>query len=131
MDKIIAGADYCGMTASVICLVHCIGTPLLLILFPMLGLAEGDDFLHRVMAILVVVPALLAIFPGFRKHRNRSVLFTGSAGLACFIGSVLFIGPRYGEMAELVLATIGGLLLFMTHYRNHRFCRRCINGTGR
>jgi hypothetical protein len=131
MDKVIAGADYCGMTASVICLVHCIGTPLLLLLFPMLGLAEGNDSLHRTMAILVVIPALFAILPGFRKHRNWSVPLTGSVGLICFITSVLFIGPHYGEMAELLLATIGGVLLFTTHYRNHRFCRCCIKGVGR
>lgn len=126
----ITGADYCGMTASAICLVHCIGAPLLLLLFPAPGLGEDDDFLHRIMAILVIIPALFAILPGFMMHRHWSILVTGSAGLTCFIASVLFIGPRYGEMAELVFATIGGILLFLTHYRNHRCCRQCIKGIG-
>lgn len=100
---------------------------MLLLLFPMLGIAGGDDFVHRTMAMLVIIPAVLAILPGFKKHRNWSVLFTGSSGLACFIFSFVFIGPHYGEMAEIAFATIGGVLLFMTHYRNHRLCRCCIN----
>ncbi len=130
MNRLITSADYCGMTASLLCLVHCVGTPLLLLMFPMIGFSESDDLVHRAMAILVVIPAVLAILPGFRKHRNWSVLLTGSSGLACFIVSVLVIGPHYGEMAELVFATIGGVLLFTTHYRNHRFCRCCVNEAG-
>ena len=125
MNKLIGAADYCGMTVSAACLLHCLGVPLLLVLFPALGLAGDDDAFHRTMAVMVAVPALLALLPGFLRHRSKAVVLSGMAGLACFSAAMLVVEPLYGEAAELVLAIIGGALLFFAHMRNLRSCRCC------
>ena len=122
MHKMVGAADYVGMTASALCLVHCLGTPLLLSLFPVLGLGERDDAFHRYMVVLVTLPVLI---PGFFAHRRWQVLALGGFGLACFIAAVLVIGSRYGEVAEMVLAVIGGAHLFAAHLKNQSFCRSC------
>jgi len=125
LNKMVGAADYFGMTASTLCLLHCLGTPLVLSLFPLLGLGGQDDVVHRYMAVMVTLPVLLALIPGFFAHRRWLVPVLGGFGLACFIAAVLLIGPLYGETAETVLAVIGGAHLFAAHLKNRTFCRSC------
>jgi len=125
LNKIISTADYFGMTASTLCQLHCLGTPLLLTAFPLLGLGQEDDVVHRYMTVAVTLPVLLALIPGFFAHRRWLVPALGGFGLICFIAAVLLIGPLYGETAETVLAAIGGAHLFAAHRKNRTFCRSC------
>src|SRR5258705_12586876 len=98
MNKVIRLADFFGITASALFLVHCLGTPFVFALVPILGVSFPDNSIHRVMALAVIVPVLLALVPGFMKHRRHSVLAFGTLGLICFITAVFVIGPRYGEV---------------------------------
>jgi hypothetical protein len=131
LNRMIGLADYFGMTASTICLLHCIGTPLLLSFFPLFGLGGRDEAFHRIMVVLVSLPVLFALAPGFLAHRRWTVLALGGFGLSLFIAAVLLVGPRYGESAETVLAVIGGLHLFAAHSKNRTFCRTCTAQTER
>ncbi len=126
MNRMVGVADYFGMTASTLCLLHCLGTPLLLSLFPLLGLGEQDEVFHRYMAVMVTLPVLLALIPGFLAHRRWSILALGGFGLTCFIAAILVIGPLYGETAENVLAVFAGAHLFAAHFKNRTSCRRCM-----
>lgn len=125
MNRLIASADYCGMTASVVCVLHCLATPVLLIAFPLLATGGDADGFHRAMALIVSAAALLALLPGFLAHRNAKILLIGTAGLTCFIGAIWVIEPLYGETAELVFSTLGGALMFTAHFRNRRSCCHC------
>jgi MerC mercury resistance protein len=127
VNKIIRIADYFGMTASALCLVHCLGMPLLLLL-PMAGFLREDAQVHHVMVFLVSLPVLLALIPGFMTHRRIAVPLLATAGLTSFFSSVFLVGPRYGEIAETVLAVIGGAFLISAHARNRSFCRSCVFG---
>jgi hypothetical protein len=124
LKKIIRFADCVGMGASALCLVHCLGMPLLLV-FPLSGLMGKDDSFHRYLAIVVTAPVLLALAPGFIAHRRWLVLVLGGAGLAGVIAGFALVGPRYGESAETVLTVIGGAQLVAAHYVNRRACRPC------
>jgi hypothetical protein len=123
LNKIVGYADRFGMLASGLCLVHCLAMPLLLI--PLFGLGHQGDAFHRAMVVIVTLPVLLALIPGYLAHRHWRVLALGGLGLASFGAGVLVFGPRYGENVELVLAVAGGLLLFGAHYRNRHHCACC------
>jgi hypothetical protein len=123
LNKLIGYADRVGMMASGLCLVHCLAMPLLLV--PLFGLGHSGDAFHRAMVVIVTLPVLLALLPGYLAHRRWRVLALGGLGLASFGAAVLVIGPRYGESAELVLAVAGGVLLFGAHYRNRHHCACC------
>lgn len=127
MNKMIRFADYFGMTASTLCLLHCLGMPLLLML-PMAGFLREDAQVHHVMALVVTLPVLLALIPGFIAHRHIAVPFLAVAGLGSFFGGVFLAGPRYGEIAETILAVIGGAFLITAHLKNRSFCRSCVFG---
>ena len=129
MKHLIRFADYAGIAASALCLVHCLAMPLLLAVLPLtsplLGSAGDDHGLHDALLVGVTVPVLLALVPGFLAHRDPAPLLLGSAGLGCFLVAVLFVGPAFGQGAEAVLAILSSALLIAAHRRNHRFCKAC------
>lgn len=124
LKALIRFGDYAGMTASALCLAHCLATPLLLAAFPMLGLAHGHEGVHDALLAAISLPVLLALLPGYLKHRDTRVLAAGIAGLGCFLAAVFVIGPRFGELAEAAFAVASGALLLYAHLRNRRF-RAC------
>ncbi|NNG25842.1 MerC domain-containing protein [Telluria aromaticivorans] len=123
MKTLIRFADYAGMAASALCLVHCLAMPLVLAAFPLLGLGGEHHALHDALLVGVTVPVLLALVPGYLKHRDPAALLLGVAGLVVFLVAVLVLGPRIGELAETVGAVISSVLLLGAHVRNHRHCR--------
>jgi hypothetical protein len=125
MKTLIRYADYAGIAASALCLVHCLAMPLLLAAFPLLGLGGEHHALHDALLVGVTVPVLLALVPGYVKHRDPGALMLGLAGLCAFLLAVLVVGPRFGEVAETVLAVVSSVLLLGAHWRNHRHCKEC------
>ena len=125
MKGLIRLGDYAGMTASALCLLHCLAMPLLMAAFPMLGLAHAHDSFHNTILAAVSIPVLLSLLPGYLRHRDRAVLVLGFLGLGSFLGAVFILSPVYGEMAEAAGAVLSGVLLLAAHIRNRRFCARC------
>jgi hypothetical protein len=125
MKTLIRLADYAGIAASALCLVHCLAMPLLLAAFPLLGLGEDHHALHDALLLGVTVPVLLALVPGYLRHRDPVALSLGLAGLGAFLLAVFVLGPRLGEMAETVAAVLSSALLLGAHLRNHRYCKDC------
>lgn len=128
MKTLIRFADYAGMAASALCLVHCLAMPLLLAAFPLLGLGGDHHALHDALLLGVSVPVLLALVPGYLKHRDPVALSLGVAGLLSFLVAVFLLGPRVGEMAETAGAVLSSVLLLGAHVRNHRYCKDCVSG---
>lgn len=130
MKKLIRFADFAGMAASVLCLLHCLAMPLVLLAFPLLGLRGDHHALHDVLLLGVTVPVLLALVPGYLAHRDPRAPLLGAAGLGVLLLAVLFVGPRFGHGAETALAVASSLLLLAAHLRNHRHCRQCVASPG-
>jgi hypothetical protein len=125
MKTLIRFADYAGMAASALCLVHCLALPLVLAAFPLLGLGGDHHALHEALLLGVTVPVLLALVPGYVKHRDPAALLLGLAGLGAFVVAVFVVGPRLGEVAETVAAVASSVLLLGAHWRNHQHCKGC------
>lgn len=117
--------DMAGMAASALCLVHCLAMPLVMLAFPMLGLAHTHDTFHDVLVAFVTLPVLLALIPGYLRHRDKTTLIAGCTGLGCFLLAVFVVSPLFGELAEAALAVVSGFLLLYAHLRNRRSCKRC------
>lgn len=128
-QKLIKYGDVAGMAASVLCLVHCIAMPLAIFVFPVLGLAHahdhGHDHVHEFLVLAITLPVLLALVPGYLRHRDRLTLAIGGAGLAVFLLAVFVAGPLFGHATEAMLAIASGFMLLYAHLRNRRHCQRC------
>jgi hypothetical protein len=125
MKTLIRFADYAGMAASALCLLHCLAMPLLIAAFPVLGLGGEQHALHDALLLGVTLPVLLALVPGYVRHRDPVALSLGVAGLGAFLVAVFVVGPQLGQMAETVAAVSSSVLLLGAHLRNQRYCKDC------
>lgn len=107
-----------AVSASLLCLVHCLALPFLLLVLPgVIGLFARSDAFHYVVLALVVPAALTAFWLGYRRHRARRPALLGLAGMACLVVALL---PGIGQGAELWFTVAGSLLLVFGHTMNWR-----------
>jgi cytochrome c biogenesis factor len=121
MQKIL---DRVAISASTLCMLHCLVTPLLLVAVPVISSTfMADEQFHKILVVFVLPISLIALFLGCTRHRDRIVLFLGSLGLV-FLVSIAFVGHELlGEFAEKVGTVISGMILVVGHIRNYYLCR--------
>lgn len=124
LKLIIKLGDYLGVFASALCLLHCALTPIALLIPFLTQIPHHDDF-HYWMIAVVAFPIIFSLIPGFAQHRKAIVLLFGLTGFICFLISIFLVGPRYGELAEVMLASIGGVNLIIAHIKNRGYCKAC------
>ena len=117
-------SDKFAMSFSAMCMIHCLFAPSLIILsYSSLALTVESELIHKTILLLTIPFSIFAISLGYKNHPNNSIIYTGIAGLTILI-SALLIGESIGENAELILTTIGSLMLIACHYRNYRICKK-------
>jgi len=115
MNKIL---DKIGICVSGLCLVHCLITPLVLVLFPSFKLAFSDhESFHEIFGVIVVSSVLMAVYPQCRKHGHKDIIAWAIIGVL-FILSGIFLGHEFGEVIEHVLTITGSLFLIVAHIKN-------------
>ena len=137
--------DSLAISMSVICAIHCLLTPLLVILFPILTTTfwVHQDF-HLWMLFFVLPTTSLAVFLGCRKHKDKFVAGLSAAGLTCLFAVSLYEcffhanpllqhssecmqclggGIKTHFTATMFVNVFGGVLLASAHIRNYRLCR--------
>jgi hypothetical protein len=115
----IVSLDALGITASTICIIHCMAMPFIITMLPVLGwqFLEGKTA-HRVLAAFVITFALTAVVPGYFKHRRRDVFVSMLVGLGFVLYATFAPSAILPESLELPLITAGNLILVATHWRN-------------
>jgi formylmethanofuran dehydrogenase subunit A len=112
------------VAAPLLCAVHCLATPLLVLVAPALLLGAAVE--HAIMvASLVMAAAFLGW--GIRIHRRFTVAAPALAGALLWVG-----GEALGSHSSgvLVLHAVGGLLLagalaLNARLRHNALCRAC------
>ena len=118
--------DSLGTAASLLCMVHCVLTPVALALSPALAtLLPGDTKTHRVLLCAVVSLGLLAFVSGYRRHRRRVVLLPMATGIAFVAFGALGDAYLRSTFAETGITLTGSVLLVLAHGLNRTFCHRC------
>src|SRR5262245_14553339 len=113
--------DRLGISASILCVVHCLLTPVALVFLPLVGATLVHGWIHSVIIAVVVPVAVYALWNGYRIHRHSSVIWLAAFGFGAIALAVLFSGGHNSfEAAFMILA---GVLLSTAHYKNLRACR--------
>lgn len=114
--------DGFAVCASVTCMIHCLGLPLLLAALPALAdrIDPGERF-HVIVLALAVPTSALALVGGWRRHRAFVPLMVGAIGLALMAGGIAF---ARAEMVETAVTVTGSLLLAGAHIANWRLRKR-------
>ncbi len=120
----IVSMDSLGIIASTLCLIHCLAMPLVVAFLPLFGLQflEGHGA-HLALAGFVVAFGLLAILPGYMKHRKPAVLAGLVVGLTLVLSATFGYAVGLSESAELPLITVGNLVLVVSHLFNRQLCK--------
>ena len=111
---------------SSLCLVHCLATPLMLLLLPAVGLGFALPESFHIWMLLTAIPvSILALRSGHRHHRRLLPAITASTGL-CLLGyGAIFIVTA---KLELVVTVAGALCLAGAHYWNTRLAAQMSAG---
>jgi len=78
--------DKTAVFFAVLCGIHCLATPVLLVALPILGASfwTSEDF-HLWMLALVIPTTALAVFSGCRRHKDRIVVTCAVLGLSILV----------------------------------------------
>lgn len=116
--------DKISISLSILCVVHCLALPLILVFMPStLGLLlEGEAF-HLFMIFVVLPISAYALTMGCQKHKNKQLVVAGAAGLAFLIAGIA-LEHVVGEFGEKALTLIGASILALVHFKNYRLCKK-------
>src|SRR5919197_3593975 len=119
-SKTFASPDQVAIGLSGLCTIHCIITPVAVILFPTVSACVGSDAtFHALLLALVVPSSILALVLGCRRHRDRRVLGLGMGGLGLLVVAVSLGHIEYWERPMTLGASA---LMVWAHARNYRLC---------
>ena len=117
-------ADAVGTTGSVICAVHCLAGPMLLLTGSFLPtVLLPDESFHRAMLWLLLPAGAVAFALGCRRHKDLFTLLLGVAGLVGLTVAATALHGLLGETGEKVVTLLATSVLFAGHIRNFRLCR--------
>ncbi|REL27735.1 MerC domain-containing protein [Thalassotalea euphylliae] len=124
MKLLSISADKLAISLSMLCVLHCLALPLLLVVVPSLAvLPMAQESFHFWMVMAVLPTSIYALTLGCKKHRNTSVVAYGLAGLAALLAAVLLGEHLLGEVGEKLLTTIGASIIAVAHFKNFSLCR--------
>jgi hypothetical protein len=115
--------DKAAIAISVLCLVHCLLLPALMVTFPLASAFDGEA-LHGWLLLAILPTSLGALILGCRRHNNKIIYFLCGLGLIFLLGGFLFGHDFLGEAGEKIFTIIGGVILAIGHFYNYSLCRK-------
>ena len=82
--------DKIAISLSLLCAIHCMGLPLILILLPSLtGTIIADEAFHLWMVLAVIPISTYSLSMGCKQHKRYSILICGILGILFLIAAVI------------------------------------------
>ena len=116
--------DKAAIGLSLLCVAHCLLTPIAILILPALGATFLDDErFHYALLLLVLPTSIFSLGLGCSKHGRREILLFGLFGLF-LMSLILVLGEDIlGELVEKVSTIIGASIIAVAHVRNFRACQ--------
>ena len=116
--------DRASIGLSVICVLHCFATPILLAFAPsLLALPVADEKFHAVLIFMILPASLIALTMGCRRHGDMSVVYWGCGGLVVLLGTLVLGHNLLGDAGEKIMTVFGSGLVVVGHVLKFRSCR--------
>lgn len=114
--------DRLATGASFVCLMHCLGLPLLVAALPTLSHTLGIPESFHIWVVVFAVPtSLWALLAGRARHASSAPLLLGIAGLLLLVSGVTVL---HDIGLETPATVAGSLLLSAAHLANWRLRHR-------
>jgi hypothetical protein len=108
--------DNLGMGLAGLCLVHCLGTAIILALLSSAGGLLLSPVIHEVGLVLAIIFGSLALIQGVLRHGFMLPAAIGGLGIGTMAGAAAL--PHGG--GEIVLTVVGVAILALGHSLNQR-----------
>jgi hypothetical protein len=93
--------DQVAISMAVICGIHCLVTPLLLVALPIIATTFWvDQNFHLWMLLLVIPTTSLAVWSGCRRHRDRWVFGLAAVGLSLLVVALVQERVAYANAVD-------------------------------
>jgi hypothetical protein len=121
--RTIFNLDKMGMFLSLLCAVHCILTPMLILSLPIMArYYMAHPAFHWILALMIFPVGVLAFYHGYRHHRRSLVFFLGIPGLLIVSVVPTFFHAYLNLWSEPLAMVMGSGLLVSAHWLNRRSC---------
>jgi len=118
--------DVIGMSASTLCVIHCVLLPFVLAFAPTLAhFVPGTEVVHRTLAYLLAAVGLIAFWAGYKVHRRRVVLLLLAIGILAITVGAYADSLLPNHTREVLITVAGSLFLIVAHSLNRTLCRSC------
>jgi len=118
--------DAIGMSASTLCVIHCVLLPFVLAFAPTLAhFVPGNEVVHRILAYLLAAVGLIAFWNGYKVHRRRVVLLLLAIGILAITVGAYADSLLPNHTWEVLITVAGSLFLIVAHSLNRTLCRSC------
>jgi hypothetical protein len=108
--------DRLAIGLSGLCLVHCVGTAVLVMMLASAGGLLVDPRIHEIGLVMAMALGMIGLGGGAMRHGFLLPVAIGSLGLGTMAGSLTF--PH--GLEEIVISVIGVLVLALGHDLNRR-----------
>ena len=118
-------SDKFAMTLSMVCLVHCLFAPSLIILtYSFMAMSVDSELVHKLILLITVPVSLFALSLGYKNHSTMNFIVLGIIGLLILVLAVILGEGVLGENGELFLTMLGSTLVIISHYKNYQICKK-------
>lgn len=115
--------DRAGVIGSLVCITHCIATPLLAATLPVLAVMEKST--HIGLTIMLLLIGLFAFLPGYKHHNRPHMAVLAAIGFALLVLAAALPETIATDTLETSFTIAGGILLISAHLTNAYYCSRC------
>jgi hypothetical protein len=117
--------DTFGAFAATTCAVHCLLTPVVIAMLPLLGASYwAAPWLENSVVLLAMVLGLTSLLHGFSHHRQFRALGLLLGGLVLLVAGRWVIGHA-SQTWETGFVVAGGISIAGAHLINRRLCQTC------
>lgn len=111
--------DTLGQILSAVCAVHCVTTPLFITLGPAFATVFGGA--HPILLALVIGVAIWSFVPGYRCHRNLTVVALAAVGVSILAIAAFVLHGNL--LMETVVSLVGAAFMMTAHWQNRKLLR--------
>jgi len=116
--------DKFAIGLSLLCTLHCLALPLLILLLPAVSAVFlTDEGFHFYMVMMVLPISCFSLWVGFKQHQEGKILLQGVTGLIILSITVLLGHEQLGEITEKLLTLLGSSFICYSHYLNYKVCQ--------
>lgn len=117
--------DKAAMGLSLLCVMHCILTPILLVSLPALtgSAILESEVIHLTLLFAVVPVSLFSLWIGYRSHQRLKIVTIGIIGLVVLVAAALLEHEISSKLLAAIATSIGAGLVAYSHFLNLR--QRC------